>query len=56
MGNSLEQYRASVGTHFIFLLSRHYQLCMKGKFWNTILLLFYIEAIYLPTFKAAVQN
>ena len=56
MGNSLEQYRATIGTHFIFLMSRRYQLCVTGKFWNTILLLFYLEAIYLPTLKAVVQN
>ena len=45
MGNSLKQYRETIGTHFI-LSSRHYQLCMTGKFWSTILLLFYMEAIY----------
>lgn len=56
MGNSLEQYRATVGMHFIFLMSRHYQLCMTGKFWSTILMLFYMEAIYLPTLKVVVQN
>ena len=56
MGNSLEQYRATIGTHFIFLMSRRYQLCMTGKFWNTILMLFYMEAIYLPTLKVVVQN
>ena len=56
MGNSLEQYRATIGTHFIFLMSRRFQLCMTGKFWSTILLLFYMEAIYLPTLKVVVQN
>ena len=29
---------------------------MTGKFWSTILLLFYMEAIYLPTLKVVVQN
>ena len=56
MGNSLEQYRATIGTHYIFLTSRHYQLCMTGKFWSTMLLLFYMEAIYLPALKVVVQN
>ena len=58
MGNSLEQYRATIGTHYkcIFLTSRHYQLCMTGKFWSTMLLLFDMEAIYLPALKFVVQN
>ena len=56
MKNSLEQYKATIGTLFIFLSSRHYQLCMTGKCWSTILFLFYMEAIYLPAIKVVVQN
>ena len=56
MGNSLEQYRAAVGTHDIFVSSRNYKMCMKGKFWNTPLFLFYLEAIYLQTLKVVVHN
>jgi len=56
MGNSLEQYRAAVGTHDIFVSSRNYKMCMKGKFWNTLLFLFYLEAIYLQTLKVVVHN
>ena len=29
---------------------------MTGKFWSTMLLLFYMEAIYLPALKVVVQN
>ena len=56
MRNSLEQYRAVVGTHFMFIMSRDYEKCFKGQFWCTVILLFYMEALYLPVLKAVVRN
>ena len=32
----------------IYLTSREYQDCFKGKFWCSLLLLFYLAAVYLP--------
>ena len=51
MGNSLAQYRVAIGMHKIYLTSREYRDCFKGKFWCSLLLLFYLEAIYLPVLK-----
>ena len=56
MGDSIEQYRAAVGLHFVFLKSVEYKNCFKSKFWCTLVLLFYMEAIYLPVIKAAVHK
>ena len=56
MGDSIEQYRAAVGSHFVFLKSLEYKKCFKSKFWCTMVLLFYMEAIYLPVLKAAVHR
>ena len=56
MANSLEQYRVTIGTHFIFLLSRHYRLCMTRKFLSTILLIYMVASAIQPTLKVVVQN
>ena len=56
MGNSLAQYRVAIGMHKIYLTSREYRDCFKGKFWCSLLLLFYLEAIYLPVLKLVVSR
>ena len=56
MGDSIEQYRAAVGSHFVFLKSLECKKCFKSKFWCTMVLLFYMEAIYLPVLKVAVHR
>ena len=55
MGNSLQQYRLIVGMHSVYLVAREFRGCFKGKFWCSVLLLFYLEAIYLPVLKRLVH-
>ena len=56
MANSLEQYRIAVGMHNVYLKGRDYRNCFKGKFWCSLLLLFYMEAINLPVLKKLANN
>lgn len=55
MGNSLQQYRLIVGMHSVYLVAKEFRGCFKGKFWCFVLLLFYLEAIYLPVLKRLVH-
>lgn len=52
----MEQYKRAVGFHFVFLKFMEYKKCFKSRFWCTVVLLFYMGAIYLPVLKAAVHN
>lgn len=56
MGDSIEQYRGAVGSHFVFLKFMEYRKCFKSTFWCTMVLIFYKGTIYLPVLKAAVHN
>ena len=56
MGNSLAQHRVAIGMHKIYLTSREYRDCFKGKFWCSLLLLFYLEAIYFRVLKLVVSR
>ena len=51
MGNSLLQYRVVIGLHNLYLKARECKECFKGKFWSSLVLLFYMEAIYLSVLK-----
>ena len=55
MGNSLQEYRLIVGMHSVYLVAKEFRGCFKGKFWCSVLLLFYLEAIYLPVLKRLVH-
>ena len=56
MGNSLMQYRIVTGMHSIYLKAREYSECFKGKFWSSLVLLFYMQAIYLPVLKTLIHQ
>ena len=56
MGNSLLQYRLVIGMHVSYLKSREYNKSFRGRFWNCLVLLFYLEAIYLPVLKTLVYR
>ena len=43
------------GMHSIYLVVKEYWRCFKGKFWCSIVLLFHLEAIYLPILKSLVH-
>ena len=56
MGNSLQQYRIVIGMHCNYLKARESRECFKGRFWSCLVLLFYMEAIYLPVLKTLVHR
>ena len=56
MGNSLLQYRLVIGMHVSYLKRREYNESSRGRFWNCLVLLFYLEAIYLPVLKTLVYR
>ena len=51
MSVSIEQYRARIGSHANFIKHRELESHLKNEFWNTELMLFYMNVFYLPTFK-----
>lgn len=53
---SLMQYRAAVGLHNNYLKAKEYSDCMRGKFWSTMLFMFYMQAMYLPTLKRVIRS
>lgn len=55
MGNSLDQYRLVVGMHCVYLALREYRRCFKGKFWCSMLLLFYFATSFLPVLKRVIR-
>ena len=51
MSVSIEQYRARIGSHANFIKHRELESRLKNEFWNTMLMLFYMNIFYLPTLK-----
>ena len=51
MSVSIEQYRARIGSHANFVKHRELKSHLKNDFWNTMLMLFYMNVFYLPTLK-----
>ena len=43
IGNSLQQYRLVFGMHSVNLVTKEFRRCFKGKFWCSVVLLFYLE-------------
>ena len=41
--------------HSTHLVAKEFRGCFKEKFWFSVLILFYLEAIYLPVFKSLVH-
>ena len=54
-GEFFQQYRLVVDMHSVYLVAKEFRGCFKGKFWFSVLLLFYLEAIYLPLLKRLVH-
>ena len=54
-GEFFQQYRLVVDMHSVNLVAKDFRGCFKGKFWFSVLLLFYLEAIYLPVLKSLVH-
>ena len=51
MSVSIEQYGSRIGSHANFVKHRELKSHLKNYFWNTMLILFYMNAFYLPTLK-----
>ena len=51
MSVSIEQHKARIGSHANFIKQRELESHLKNEFWNTMLMLFYMNVFYLPTLK-----
>ena len=56
-GELFQQHRLVVDMHsvYAYLVAKEFRGCFNGKFWFSVLLLFYLEAIYLPVLKSLVH-
>lgn len=51
MDISIEQFRSRIGSHDNFLKTKDASLRFKDRFWNIMLMMFYLSVLYLPTLK-----
>jgi hypothetical protein len=51
MGVTIKQYRSKVGSHANFIKQKEIASCFKSKFCNAMLILFFVNAFYLPSLK-----
>ena len=56
MGVSIEIYRSRIGSHHNFTHYRNRQHSFKGKLWNQILLMFYLNVFYFPYVKSQLKK
>ena len=56
MGVSIEVYRSRIGSHHNFTNCRNRLHCLKGKLWNQILLMFYLNVFYFPYLKSQLMK
>ena len=54
MGISIEQFRSRIGTYDNFLKTKDASLGFKDRYWNIMLMMFYLSVFYLPTLKQVV--
>ena len=55
MGTTIKQsYRSGIGCHNNFDKAKNAFLRVRGRFWNMMLMMFYLNVFYLPTLKDAV--
>ena len=54
MGISIEQFRSRIGSHDNFVKTKDALLHFKDRFWNVMLMMFYLNVFYLPTLKQVV--
>ena len=54
-GELFQQYKLVVDMHFVNMVAKELKGCFKGKFWFSVLLLFYLEVIYLPVLISLVH-
>ena len=56
MGVSIEVYRSRIGSHHNFIHCCNRLHCLKGKLWNKILLMFYLNTFYFPYLKSQLKE
>ena len=56
MGVTIEVYRSRIGSHHNFTQGRLAVSRLKGKFWNQMLIMFYLKIFYLPCLKNLVTK
>ena len=56
MGVSIDVYRSRIGSHHNFTHCRNRLHCLKGKLWNQILLMFYLNVFYFPYLKSQLKK
>ena len=56
MGTTIEQYRSRIGCHNNFVKVKDAFSGVRGRFWNTMLMMFYLNVFYLPTLKQVVGH
>ena len=56
MGVSIEVYRSRIGSHHNFTNCHNRLHCLKGKLWNQILLMFYLNVFYFPDLKSQLKK
>ena len=54
MAISIEQFRSRIGSHDNFVKTKDLLARLKDRFWNTMLMMFYLSVFYLPTLKLVV--
>ena len=56
MGISVEQYRSRIDSHDNFLETKDALSRFKDRFWNIMLMMFYVNVFYSPTLKKVVEQ
>ena len=56
MGVTIEMYHSSIGSHNNVTQERMSGSRLKGKFWNQMLMIFYLKVFYLPCLKNLVPK
>ena len=56
MGTTIEQYRSRIGCYNNFVKAKDAFSRVRGRFWNTMLMMFYLNVFYLPTLKDVVGH
>ena len=56
MGISIEQFRSRIGPHDNFVKTKDASSRFKDRFWNIMLMTFYLNVFYLPTLKQVVMQ
>lgn len=54
MGISIEQFRSRIGSHDNFVKTKDASSRFKDRFWNIMLMMFYLNVFYLPILKQVV--